>query len=31
MLDGWHEFYGLLGTSAATLVALMFVAASVAV
>jgi hypothetical protein len=31
MLNGWHEFYGLLGTSAATLVALMFVAASVAV
>jgi hypothetical protein len=31
MLDSWHEFYGLLGTSAATLVALMFVAASVAV
>jgi|HubBroStandDraft_5_1064220.scaffolds.fasta_scaffold74406_2 hypothetical protein len=31
MLEGWHEFYALLGTSAATLVALMFVAASVAV
>jgi len=31
MLSGWHEFYGLLGTSAATLVALMFVAVSVAV
>jgi len=31
MLDGWHEFYGLLGTAAATLVALMFVAVSVAV
>jgi hypothetical protein len=31
MLQGWHEFYGLLGTAAATLVALMFVAASVAV
>jgi hypothetical protein len=31
MLEGWHEFYGLLGTAAATLVALMFVAASVAV
>jgi hypothetical protein len=31
MLEGWHEFYGLLGTSAATLVALMFVAVSVAV
>jgi prepilin signal peptidase PulO-like enzyme (type II secretory pathway) len=31
MLEGWHEFYGLLGTAAATLVALMFVAVSVAV
>jgi hypothetical protein len=31
LLSGWHEFYGLLGTAAATLVALMFVAASVAV
>jgi hypothetical protein len=31
MLEGWHEFYELLGTSAATLVALMFVAVSVAV
>jgi hypothetical protein len=29
MLDGWHEFYGLLGTAAATLVALLFVAASI--
>ncbi len=31
MLEGWHEFYALLGTAAATLVALMFVAVSVAV
>ncbi len=29
MLDGWHEFYGLLGTAAAALVALLFVAASI--
>ncbi|MGA8321245.1 MAG: hypothetical protein WB774_10605 [Xanthobacteraceae bacterium] len=29
MLEGWHEFYGLLGTAAATLVALLFVAASI--
>ena len=29
MLDGWHEFYILLGTAAAALVALMFVAASI--
>jgi hypothetical protein len=31
MLDGWHEFYGLLGTAAAALVALLFVAASIGV
>ena len=31
MFEGWHEFYGLLGTAAATLVALLFVAASVGV
>jgi len=31
MFDHWHEFYGLLGTAAATLVALLFVAASVGV
>ncbi len=31
MFAGWHEFYGLLGTAAATLVALLFVAASVGV
>ena len=31
MLEAWHEFYALLGTAAATLVALMFVAVSVAV
>jgi hypothetical protein len=31
MLTPWHEFYGLLGTASATLVALMFVAVSVAV
>src|ERR1700693_2275188 len=29
MLGGWHEFYGLLGTAAAALVALLFVAASI--
>src|SRR6266851_1325218 len=29
MLQGWHEFYGLLGTAAAALVALLFVAASI--
>src|SRR3984885_13751607 len=29
MLEGWHEFYGLLGTAAATLAALLFVAASI--
>jgi hypothetical protein len=29
MLDGWHEFYALLGTAAAALVALLFVAASI--
>jgi hypothetical protein len=29
MLDGWHEFYNLLGTAAAALVALLFVAASI--
>jgi hypothetical protein len=29
MLDGWHEFYTLLGTAAATLVALLFVAVSI--
>jgi hypothetical protein len=29
MLDGWHEFYGLLGTAAAALLALLFVAASI--
>jgi hypothetical protein len=29
MLDGWHEFYGLIGTAAAALVALLFVAASI--
>ena len=28
-LEHWHEFYVLLGTAAATLVALQFVAASV--
>jgi hypothetical protein len=27
MLDGWHEFYALLGTAAAALVALLFLAA----
>jgi hypothetical protein len=29
MFDGWHEFYILLGTAAAALVALLFVAASI--
>jgi hypothetical protein len=29
MLDSWHEFYGLLGTGAAALVALLFVAVSI--
>jgi hypothetical protein len=29
MLQGWHEFYGLLGTAAAALAALLFVAASI--
>jgi len=29
MLAGWHEFYALLGTAAAALVALLFVAASI--
>jgi hypothetical protein len=29
MLADWHEFYGLLGTAAAALVALLFVAASI--
>jgi hypothetical protein len=29
MLEPWHEFYGLLGTSAAALLALLFVAASI--
>jgi hypothetical protein len=29
VLDGWREFYGLLGTAAAALVALLFVAASI--
>ncbi len=29
MLHGWHEFYGLIGTAAAALVALLFVAASI--
>jgi hypothetical protein len=28
-LEAWHEFYGLLGTAAATLVGLLFVAASI--
>jgi hypothetical protein len=28
-LEGWHEFYGLLGTAAATLVGLLFVVASI--
>jgi len=31
MLDGWHEFYILLGTASAALVALLFVAASIGV
>ncbi|HEX4410057.1 MAG TPA: hypothetical protein VH206_14895 [Xanthobacteraceae bacterium] len=30
MLSDWHEFYALLGTAAAALVALLFVAASIA-
>jgi hypothetical protein len=29
MLSSWHEFYGLLGAAAATLVALLFVAVSI--
>jgi hypothetical protein len=29
MFDGWHEFYELLGTAAAALLALLFVAASI--
>ncbi len=29
MLENWHEFYGLLGTAAAALVALLFVAISI--
>jgi hypothetical protein len=29
VLEGWHEFYGLLGTAAAALAALLFVAASI--
>src|ERR1700733_11024320 len=29
LLEGWHEFYGLLGPAAAALVALLFVAASI--
>ena len=29
MLSAWHEFYGLLGTAAAALVALLFVAVSI--
>ena len=29
MLEGWHEFYILLGTAAAALVGLLFVAASI--
>ena len=29
MLDGWHDFYALLGTAAAALVALLFVAMSI--
>ena len=29
MLEGWHEFYVLLGTAAAAFIALLFVAASV--
>jgi hypothetical protein len=31
MLAQWHEFYGLLGTASATLVALLFVAVSIGV
>ena len=31
MLGRWHEFYGLLGTAAAALVALLFVAASIGI
>lgn len=31
MLDGWHEFYILLGTAAAALVALLFVAVTIGV
>ena len=31
MLEHWHEFYTLLGTAAATLVALLFVAVSLAI
>jgi len=31
MFEHWHEFYGLLGTAAATLVALLFVAVSIGV
>jgi hypothetical protein len=31
MFDRWHEFYGLLGTAASTLIALLFVAVSVGV
>ena len=31
MLEGWHEFYALLGTAAAALVALLFVAVSLAI
>jgi hypothetical protein len=30
MLAPWHEFYALLGTAAATLIALLFVAVSIA-
>ncbi len=30
MLAEWHEFYALLGTAAAALVALLFVAVSIA-
>ncbi|HTC02356.1 MAG TPA: hypothetical protein VK749_03050, partial [Xanthobacteraceae bacterium] len=30
MLAQWHEFYALLGTAAATLIALLFVAVSIA-
>ena len=29
MLEGWHDFYILLGTAAAALVVLLFVAASI--